>query len=154
MKPNSKSNEYCVFKGMIRQMISGDICNSHNTMKQYCFYHWWQSHKFYQYYYGLMPTFIFFFNFIFKLYIIVLVLPNIKMNPPQVYMCSPSWTLCKRNVKFQLELNVNEDTFFFPNSSSQISWTLFNGGHWTKLLAMLNFKKKRGGESKKCSYNI
>ena len=26
----------------------------------------------------------FFFNFIFKLYIIVLVLPNIKMNPPQV----------------------------------------------------------------------
>ena len=33
------------------------------------------------------------FNFIFKLYIIVLVLPNIKVNPPQVYMCSPSWTL-------------------------------------------------------------
>ena len=30
------------------------------------------------------------FYFIFKLYIIVLVLPNIKMNPPQVYMCSPS----------------------------------------------------------------
>ena len=35
----------------------------------------------------------FLFYFIFKLYIIVLVLPNIKMNPPQVYMCSPSWTL-------------------------------------------------------------
>ena len=36
-----------------------------------------------------------YFNFIlfFKLYITVLVLPNIKMNPPQVYMCSPSWTL-------------------------------------------------------------
>ena len=35
--------------------------------------------------------FIFFkFYFIFKLYIIVLVLPNIEMNPPQVYMCSPS----------------------------------------------------------------
>jgi len=33
------------------------------------------------------------FYFIFKLYIIVLVLPNIKMNPPLVYMCSPSWTL-------------------------------------------------------------
>ena len=29
----------------------------------------------------------FFFNFIFKLYNIVLVLPNIEMNPPQVYMC-------------------------------------------------------------------
>ena len=35
--------------------------------------------------------FIYFkFYFIFKLYNIVLVLPNIEMNPPQVYMCSPS----------------------------------------------------------------
>ena len=34
--------------------------------------------------------FLFKFYFIFKLYKIVLVLPNIKMNPPQVYMCSPS----------------------------------------------------------------
>ena len=33
---------------------------------------------------------LFFYYFIFKLYIIVLGLPNIKMNPPQVYMCSPS----------------------------------------------------------------
>ena len=32
----------------------------------------------------------YFFNFIFILYKIVLVLPNIKMNPPQVYMCSLS----------------------------------------------------------------
>ena len=32
----------------------------------------------------------FFYFFIFKLYVIVLVLPNIKMNPSQVYMCSPS----------------------------------------------------------------
>ena len=31
-----------------------------------------------------------FFYFIFKLYIIVLVLPNIKMNPPQAYMCFPT----------------------------------------------------------------
>ena len=37
--------------------------------------------------------FFFEFYFILKLYIIVLVLPNIKMNPPQVYMCSPSGTL-------------------------------------------------------------
>ena len=34
--------------------------------------------------------FFFKFYFIFKLYNIVLVLPNIEMNPPQVYMCSPS----------------------------------------------------------------
>ena len=33
------------------------------------------------------------FYFIFKLYNIVLVLPNIEMNLPQVYLCSPSWTL-------------------------------------------------------------
>ena len=33
------------------------------------------------------------FYFIFQHYNIVLVLPNIEMNPPQVYMCSPSWTL-------------------------------------------------------------
>ena len=32
----------------------------------------------------------FFFNFIFKLNITVLDLPNIKMNLPQVHMCSPS----------------------------------------------------------------
>ena len=38
-------------------------------------------------------SFFFNFYFIFKLYIIVLILPNIKVNPPQVYMCSPSWTL-------------------------------------------------------------
>ena len=30
------------------------------------------------------------FYFIFKLYNIVLVLPNIEMNPPQVYLCFPS----------------------------------------------------------------
>ena len=36
----------------------------------------------------VLCRFVFFlFYFIFKLYIIVLVLPNIKMNPPQVYMC-------------------------------------------------------------------
>ena len=34
--------------------------------------------------------FFFKFYFIFKLYNIVLVLPNIEMNPPQVYVCSPS----------------------------------------------------------------
>ena len=41
----------------------------------------------------IFRTFFFKFYFIFKLYIIVLVLPNIKMNLPQIYMCSPSWTL-------------------------------------------------------------
>ena len=38
-------------------------------------------------------SFFFNFYFIFKLYNIVLVLPNIEMNPPQLYPRSPSWTL-------------------------------------------------------------
>ena len=41
----------------------------------------------------LRVCFYFKFYFIFKLYNIVLVLPNIEMNPPQVYPCSPSRTL-------------------------------------------------------------
>ena len=40
-----------------------------------------------------LSFFFFKFYFIFKLYNIVLVLPYINMNPSQVYMCSPSWTL-------------------------------------------------------------
>ena len=36
--------------------------------------------------------FSFIYFFIFILYNIVLVLPYIDMNPPWVYMCSPSWT--------------------------------------------------------------
>ena len=44
--------------------------------------------------YSMPETSLIFFLILFlKLYIIVLVLPNIKMNPPQVYMCSPPWTL-------------------------------------------------------------
>ena len=43
----------------------------------------------------LSPSLSFFlsFYFIFKLYNIVLVLPYINMNLPQVYTCCPSWTL-------------------------------------------------------------
>ena len=43
--------------------------------------------------YSIWKQFFFFFNFIFKLYITVLVLPNIKMNPPQVYMCGNSFNV-------------------------------------------------------------
>ena len=45
----------------------------------------WSEFHFFIFYF--LFFFLFFqFYFIFKLYIIVLVLPNIKMNPPQVYM--------------------------------------------------------------------
>ena len=42
----------------------------------------------------LFVYFCFFLSFFlfFLLYYIVLVLPHINMNPPQVYICSPSWT--------------------------------------------------------------
>ena len=40
-----------------------------------------------------MCLYVFFLFFFFKFYTIVLVLPYINMNPPQVYTCSPSWTL-------------------------------------------------------------
>ena len=47
-------------------------------------------------------VFLFFlFYFIFKLYIIVLVLPNIKMNPPQVYM----WTTILMT-KFHIKIRI------------------------------------------------
>ena len=39
---------------------------------------------------GFLFFFFFKFYFIFKLYNILLVLPNMEMNPPQVYLCSPS----------------------------------------------------------------
>ena len=38
-------------------------------------------------------SFLFFFLYFFKLYNIVLVLPYINMNLPQIYTCSQSWTL-------------------------------------------------------------
>ena len=41
-------------------------------------------------FYFIIFLIFFKFYFIFKLYHIVLVLPNIEMNPPQVYPCSPS----------------------------------------------------------------
>ena len=44
-------------------------------------------------FYLLLPVSFFLIYFIFKLYNIVLVLPYIEINPPQVYMCSPSWAL-------------------------------------------------------------
>ena len=60
------------------------------------------------------------FYFIFKIYNIVLVLPNIEMNLPQVYMCSPSWTL------------LPPPSPYHPSGSSQctspkhpLSWTFY-----------------------------
>ena len=59
---------------------------SHNFIKWFFFF----------FFLVLLFIYLFFlvqFYFIFKLYNIVLVLPNIEMNQTQVYLCSPSWTL-------------------------------------------------------------
>ena len=54
----------------------------------------WQADLFFFFFFKCGWTLFFFkFYFILKFYNIVLVLPNIEMNPPQVYLCSPSWTL-------------------------------------------------------------
>ena len=92
-------------------VISLDLCKESNHQKR----NTWRENNFFFFkdeykklYFFTLPSeylslffffsvfiylFFYLFNFILKLYIIVLVLPNIKMNPPQVYMCSPSWTL-------------------------------------------------------------
>ena len=78
----------------VRLRIWGNVCFSLvNDTK-------WETsyHDFYTFYIEssyIQISYISFFKFyfIFKLYNIVLVLPNIKIDPPQVYMCSPSWTL-------------------------------------------------------------
>ena len=67
------------------------------------------------------PFYFFKFNFIFKLYNIVLVLWYIEMNPPQAYTWSPSWTL------------LPPPSPYHPSGSSQCtnpkhpkSWILYN----------------------------
>ena len=67
------------------------------------------------------PWYIFLFlkfYFIFKLYNIVLVLPNIEMNPPQVYPRSPSWTLLPPPAPPLWVIPVHQ-----PQASSTVHWT-------------------------------
>jgi hypothetical protein len=61
---------------------------------------------------GICVYLFFLFYFIFELCIIVLVLPNIKVNLPQVYMCSPSWTLCVHPEPL-LTSSTNSNCFLF-----------------------------------------
>ena len=60
-------------------------------------------------------SFFFKFYFIFKLYVIVLVLPNIKMNPSQVYM----WSTCIPDGFLLIPLSTWSRCIFFQ------SWNLF-----------------------------
>ena len=121
---------------------------------------WWgnyNQYKFIQNLLNLQPTlmfssfsvllicifFLFFFNFffIFKLYIIVLVLPNIKMNPPQVYMCSRPWTLFLKLVMILLSswiLLTYQLTLVFPDWNSifsKISFLSLSAFTWQNSLS-------------------
>ena len=88
--PKSIVYSCCIFSGS--QQVYNNICPSVQCHTEHVHY---LKTSLYTPYSPLPSThkFYFFYYFIFKLYIIVLVLPNSKMNPPQVYMCSPSWTL-------------------------------------------------------------
>ena len=63
--------------------------------------------------------FFFFFFFIFKLYKIVLVLPNIKMNLPQVYMCSKEQNQENRipKLRFQAVQRIPRAIFYLTTLS-------------------------------------
>ena len=67
----------------------------------------------------LLFSFFFKFYFIFKLYIIVLVLPNIKMNPPQVYMCSLAHFLIGSFIF--LELSCRSCVYIFEINSLSVA---------------------------------
>ena len=92
-----------------------------------------------------LACFLLFFNFIFKLYIIVLVLPNIKMNPPQVYMCSKSTINQKVLSCFSILLNNFKEANRPSNQQSRPCWEKQSTGHMTfetrpaKILVLLLF---------------
>jgi len=85
-----------------------------------------------------------FFNFIlfFKLYIIVLVLPNIKMNPPQVYMCSPSWTLLRPPSAFHPSGSSQCTSPKHPVSCIEEGWNESQSG-WAELCCFCRFQRSR-----------
>ena len=100
LKRNGKNGYPCLVSGILVLFLNLARSPSFSSL----WYWLWVCHKWPLLCWDMFPLyqllkvisfflFFIFFNFIFKLYIIVLVLPNIKMNPPQVYMCSPSWTL-------------------------------------------------------------
>ena len=74
---------------------------------------------------SILFFFHYFFYFIFSLYNIVLVLPYINMNLPQVYTCSPSWTL------------LLPPSPYYPSGSSQQSSILAFRIPWTEELGRL-----------------
>ena len=75
--------------------------------------------------------FFFKFYFIFKLDNIVLVLPNIEMNPPQVYLCSPSWTLLPPPSSYPPSGSSQCTSPKHPVSGSNLDWRPFHTWHYT-----------------------
>ena len=100
---NDNLDLICILKTGFLKNNSGILKNNYGHVTITWRLFWWEKGVYWiafptpkSFHADTFPSFFyFFFNFILflKLYIIVLVLPNIKMNPPQVYMRSPSWTL-------------------------------------------------------------
>ena len=84
-------------KRVIHTQNVTDIVYIVKLLKLFCCFLLFSTFQFFFNEYGVLSYFFFFcknlfYLFIFLLYNIVLVLPCINMNPPQVYTCSPSWT--------------------------------------------------------------
>ena len=91
-----------------------------------CKWHIWCTFiYFFCIYFFIFIYLFFFFNFIFKLYKTVLVLPNIKMNPPQVY-------------KLVLE-KAKEPEIKLPTSA--VSWKKQESSRKTSFSALLTMPK-------------
>ena len=72
--------------------------------------------------------FFFFFYFIFKLYIIVLVLPNIKMNPPQHFISKPMPLLIWLEISvYGQKLGTPEYFNFLPRTQKHKSFRYKSG---------------------------
>ena len=70
-----------------------------------------ETFEFYLYFYFIYFFFFFKFYFIFKLYNIVLVLPNIEMNPPEVYMYMYSFLFL--NIIIEVKWKLLSHVWFF-----------------------------------------
>ena len=65
----------------------------------------------------LILSLFFLFYFIFRLYIIVVVLPNIKMNPPQVDILNSTTELCNDTLCLYLYTHICvHENIIFPNN--------------------------------------
>ena len=102
---------------LVKVVVYG--CESWTTKKAECrridaFELWCCRRLFFFFFFWHENVFFFFlFYFIFNLYITVLDLPNIKMNPPQVYIFLSLHSPCLENTSEQTYLKVSNDSNYY-----------------------------------------